>query len=160
MDFEIVTMRVAHILAGVIWAGSAIFLAAVLDPRLKALGPDVQRKVMASLAAALRVVLEGGATVTILVGLALVIRMGRFDDLLDTGWGWAMMVGLVTSVLALTSGVAATSTWKRAAGAGGGPSTPEGAEADRLSARATLLARSTAVLVIIAVGAMASARFV
>ena len=158
MDFEIVTMRVAHILAGVIWAGSAIFLAAVLDPRLKALGPDVRRKVMASLAAALRVVLEGGATVTILVGLALVIRMGRFDDLLDTGWGWAMMVGLVTSVLALASGVVAMLTWKRAAG--GGSSTPEGAEADRLSARATLLARSTAVLVIIAVGAMASARFV
>ncbi len=159
MDAEMIVMRVVHILAGVVWAGSAIFLAVVLDPRLRALGPDVQRSVTAALAPALRLVLEGGAAVTILAGLALVIRMGRLEDLLDTNWGLAITVGLVTSLLAHATGAIAAATAKRMAHAGRETS-DEQAKADRLSNRATLLARITAVMVVIAVVTMAAARFV
>ena len=154
MNIEMVVLRVLHILAGVIWAGSAIFLAAVLDPRLKALGPDTQRRVMGALAPGLRIALDGSAAVTILVGLALVIRLERnlFD--LSSGWAWAILIGIVTSVVAVASGAVAISASKRAAAA------EEDAEAGRLSAKATMLGRITAVLVVIAVASMASARFV
>jgi uncharacterized membrane protein len=154
MNLEMVVMRVLHILAGVIWAGSAIFLAAVLDPRLKTLGPDTQRRVMGALAPGLRIALDGSAAVTILVGLALVIRLERnlFD--LSSGWAWAILIGIVTSVVAVASGAVAISASKRAA------ASDDDADAARLSSRATLLGRITAVLVVIAVASMASARFV
>ncbi len=154
MDFELVTIRVVHILVGVIWTGSAIFLAAVLDPRLRALGPDVHRKVTEALYLPLRFVLEGGGAITILVGIVLVFRLQRIDDLLDTNWGWAITIGLVTSVIAHTTGVFALSTLKKLRGAA------DDAQATRLSDRATTLARMTAVLVTIAVVTMAAARFV
>ena len=154
MDFELVTIRVVHILVGVIWTGSAIFLAAVLDPRLRALGPDVHRKVTEALYLPLRFVLEGGGAITILVGIVLVFRLQRIDDLFDTNWGWAITIGLVTSVIAHTTGVFALSTLKRLRG------TEDDAAATRLSDRATTLARMTAVLVTIAVVTMAAARFV
>ena len=92
MNFELAFIRVVHILVGVIWAGSAIFLAAVLDPRLRALGPDVHRRVTEALYVPVRFVLEGGGAVTILVGIALVIRLQRLDDLFDTNWGWAITI--------------------------------------------------------------------
>ena len=153
MNFELVTIRVVHILVGVIWAGSAIFLAGFLDPRLRALGPDVHRRVLEALYLPLRLVLEGGGAITILVGIVLVFRLQRIDDLFDTNWGWAITIGLVTSVIAHTTGVLALSSLKKLSGA-------EEAEASRLSDRATTLARMTAVLVTVAVVTMAAARFV
>ncbi len=154
MDFELVLIRVVHILAGVVWAGGAIFMAVVLDPRLRALGPDVHRRVSGAIYVPLRVVLEGGGAITILVGLALVIRMDRLGHLFDTGWGWAITIGLITSVIAHTTGVFALTALKKLRGV------DEDAEAGRLSDRATLLARLTALIVTIAVVTMAAARFV
>ncbi len=154
MDFELVTIRVVHILVGVIWTGSAIFMAAILDPRLRALGPDVHRKVTDALYLPLRFVLEGGGAITILVGIVLVFRLQRIDDLFDTNWGWAITIGLVTSVIAHGTGVFALSTLKRLRGV------EDDATATRLSDRATTLARMTAVLVTVAVVTMAAARFV
>ena len=155
MNFELALIRVVHILVGVIWAGSAIFLAAVLDPRLRALGPDVHRRVTEALYVPVRFVLEGGGAVTILVGIALMIRLQRLDDLFDTNWGWAITIGLITSVIAHTTGVFALSAMKRLRGGG-----EEEAEATRLLDRATMLARMTALLVTVAVVTMAAARFV
>ncbi len=154
MNFELAVIRVVHILVGVIWAGSAIFMAAVLDPRLRALGPDVHRRVTEALYLPLRFVLEGGGAITILVGIALVFRLQRIDDLLDTNWGWAITIGLVTSVIAHTTGVLALSSLKKLRGA------EEEGDARRLLDRATTLARMTAVLVTVAVVTMAAARFV
>ena len=154
MNFELALIRVVHILVGVVWAGSAIFLAAVLDPRLRALGPDVHRRATEALYLPLRFVLEGGGAITILVGIALVFRLQRIDDLFDTNWGWAITIGLVTSVIAHTTGVLALTAIKKLRDTG------EEDEANRLSDRATTLARMTAVLVTVAVVTMAAARFV
>ena len=155
MNFELAFIRVVHILVGVIWAGSAIFLAAVLDPRLRALGPDVHRRVTEALYVPVRFVLEGGGAVTILVGIALVIRLQRLDDLFNTNWGWAITIGLITSVIAHATGVFALSAMKKLRGG-----VEEEGEATRLLDRATMLARMTALLVTVAVVTMAAARFV
>ena len=109
---------------------------------------------MGALAPRLRIVIDGSAAVTILVGLALIIRLPRdlFD--LSSGWAWAILIGIVTSVIAVVSGAIAISASKRAA------SSEDEADADRLSSKATMLGRVTAILVVIAVVSMASARFV
>ncbi len=39
MNIEIAALRSMHIVFGVFWAGSAIFLATILEPRLRALDP-------------------------------------------------------------------------------------------------------------------------
>ena len=123
MNEELVVLRIVHILAGVVWAGSAIFLAFILEPRLRTLGPEIQGRVMAALA------------------------------------------GFVVAILAFASGLGTMMTSNQMMATANGmadrPPTPEeGAKMGRLSARATLLGRTTAVLVVIGVGAMASARFV
>ena len=37
MNVEMVVLRLLHIVFGVFWVGSALFLAAILEPRLRAL---------------------------------------------------------------------------------------------------------------------------
>ncbi|MDA1349143.1 MAG: hypothetical protein O3A47_09825 [Chloroflexi bacterium] len=165
MNFEFVVLRIGHILSGVVWAGSAIFLAAILEPRLRTLGPEVQGRVMAALAPVLGPVLGTSALLTIAFGLTLVIRLKRFDNLLDTNWGLAISVGFVASILAFASGIITMITSRKLIGMGesivGRPPTPEEVgRIGQLATRATLLGRATAVLVVIAVGAMASARYV
>ncbi len=39
MNEEFAILRILHIVFGVFWAGSAIFLATILEPRLRALDP-------------------------------------------------------------------------------------------------------------------------
>jgi hypothetical protein len=165
MNFEFAVLRIGHILAGVVWAGSAIFVAAILEPRLRTLGSEIQGRVMAALAPVMGPVLGISGLLTIIFGLTLVIRLKRFDNLLDTNWGLAITVGLIASVLAYASGFTTMITSNKMMALGksmaGRPPTPEeGARMGQLSARATLLARTAAVLVVIAVGAMASARYV
>ena len=165
MNFEFAVLRIGHILAGVVWAGSAIFVAAILEPRLRTLGPEIQGRVMAALAPVMGPVLGISGLLTIIFGLTLVIRLKRFDNLLDTNWGLAITVGLIASVLAYASGFTTMITSNKMMALGksmaGRPPTPEEeARMGQLSARATLLARTAAVLVVIAVGAMASARYV
>jgi uncharacterized membrane protein len=165
MNEELVLLRIVHIMAGVIWAGSAIFLAFILEPRLRTLGPEIQGRVMSTLAPLMGPVLGTSAILTIAFGITLVFRMHRWDALFDTRWGAAILVGFVAAVLAFASGLSTMVTSNQmmatAKGMAGRPPTPEeGAKMGRLSGRAAILARTTAVLVIIAVGAMASARFV
>ena len=144
MQTELAVMRVFHILAGVVWAGSAIFLAVVLLPRLRTVGPEVRGPVIAALAPALRAALDGSGAVTILVGVLLLLRMDRLGALFNTNWGLAITVGLVASVLAFASGAATLSLMKRR---------PE-------ATAVSTLARITAALVVLATATMASARFV
>ena len=165
MNEELVLLRIVHILAGVVWAGSAVFLAVILEPRLRTLGPEVQGRVMAALAPVLGPVIGTSAILTIAFGITLVFRLKRWDALFDTDWGTAILVGFVASILGFASGIGTMITSNQmmgtAKGMAGRPPTPEeGAKMGRLSARATLLGRTTAVLVVIAVVAMASARYV
>ena len=39
MNVEMVIVRIVHIGSGMFWAGSALFLAFVLEPNLRTLGP-------------------------------------------------------------------------------------------------------------------------
>ena len=122
---------------------------------------------MAALVPTMGPALIGSAVITIVAGITLALRLrwGHLDTFFDTGWGWAMLIGFVAAIGALSTGVTTIVNANRLVGlgrevAGREPSPDEGALMQRLATRLPRLARSTAVMVIIAIGTMASARFV
>ena len=96
MNIEMVVLRLLHIVFGVFWAGSAVFFAFVLEPRLRALGPAIQRPVMGSLSRVMGPALGGSGAITIAAGITLALRLrwNTLDRWFDTGWGWAHPAGL------------------------------------------------------------------
>ena len=164
---EIIILRLLHIIFGTFWVGSALFLAIILEPQTRALGPAIQRPVMSAVGRVMAPILTASAAISILAGVALVVRLrwGHLDTLFNTGWGWAIIVGSVAALAAFLVGGVSGMTVARMGRLGraieGRPPTPEeGARLQGLGGRVTLLARTTAVLLVVAVGAMASARFV
>ena len=80
MNVEFVVLRLLHIVFGVFWVGSAVFLAAVLEPRLRALGPAIQRPVMRDLGNVMGPIIGISGFITISAGIALALRL-RWDTL-------------------------------------------------------------------------------
>lgn len=165
MEADIIVARILHFVFGVFWAGTAMFMAVILEPRLRALGPTVQRPVMVAISPVLVSTMMISGTVTIASGLYLLVNLwGGVDVFLDEEWGRAIFGGLIAAVLAFASGITTSVQGKKMIRMGdaiqGRPSTPEEMSGMmRLSARLTLLGRATAVLVLIALVTMASARY-
>ena len=61
MDTELAIMRILHIVPGAVWVGSAVFVAFILNPRLRALGPEVERPVTAAVSRAIGLIVTGAA---------------------------------------------------------------------------------------------------
>ncbi len=167
MNIEILVLRWLHIAFGVFWAGSAIFIALILEPQLRALGPTHQRPVMGALARVLGPVLGGSAIITIVAGLtmALILSGGNLNRFVTTGWGWAILIGFIVSIAAFTLGMTSSVTANRLARLGrsieGRPPKPEEIQQmQRYGGRLTTLGRTTTAMVFVAVVTMASARFV
>ena len=167
MNYEMIILRLLHIVFGVFWAGSAIFFALILQPRLAKLGPAIQGPVMAALVPVMSKALIGSAVITIAAGITLALRLrwGNLDDFYNTGWGIAIMIGFVAASGAISAGITLTILAHRMVALGKAiqgraPTPEEGAEMQRLSVRLPRLGRSVAFMVIFAIGAMASARFV
>lgn len=167
MNYEMITLRLLHIVFGVFWAGSAIFIAFILQPRLRTLGPEIQAKVMGSLITIMAPALITSAVITILAGMALSIRLrwGQFDAFVNTGWGWAILLGFLVSIGALFSGIRTMILIKRLTNLSSeigdrSPTAKESEMLNRLRIRLPKLARSTATMVLIALVTMACARFV
>lgn len=163
---DLVWLRLAHIVPGVFWVGTAIFLAAFLEPALHRLGAGVEGPVMAAVGRTAGPVLTLAGLVTIGFGFVLAARTpGRhFDDLFVTSWGWAIGLGAVTSVVAMALGLFQSFNARQIArivdGATAPPGPAEQARLGVLGGRIRVVGRLDAVLVTAAVGLMASARFV
>ena len=165
MEAEFVVARLLHIVFGVFWAGSAMFMAVILEPRLRALGPTIQGPVMAALTPILVPVMLISATITIVSGGYLTEKLWvDLDFFFDSGWGRAMIIGIVATAIAFASGITTSFQGKKMIRMGatiqGRPPTPEEIGAlTKQGALLRLLGRTTAVFTLIAVGTMASARF-
>ena len=167
MEVEFVVYRLLHIVFGTFWVGSAMFFTIILEPRLRALGPEIQRPVMLSIARVMGPAIGISGLITIVAGLTLFFRLprGGLDRLFDDGWSWAIFIGFVAAIIAYGFGAATAVLSARMGGLAesiqGRPPTPEEAgQLQRIAARLPLLARTATVLLVIALGAMASARFV
>jgi uncharacterized membrane protein len=168
MESEFVVLRIIHIVAGSFWVGAAVFLAAILEPTLEALGPGIKGPVMSSLSRKIGPMIGITATLTIVAGIVLAFRLEATGRVVfDSAWGVAILLGFIVSVLAfgtgITTGIAANGMARLGAQvqSADGPPPPEIlAKMNVLGDRLKIAGRSTAVLTLVGVGAMASARFV
>ena len=159
MDVELVILRILHIGFGVFWVGSALFMSLILEPRLRALGPAIQRPVMMAIAPIMGPAVGISGGITIAAGITLYLRLprGGLDRLFDDAWSWA--------IFAYGFGIGVAVTTARMAKLGrsiveGEPPSPEVmGQMQRLSSRVRLFVRLAATLLVIAVISMAPARF-
>ncbi len=165
---EFVVLRLLHIVAGSIWVGASVFLALILEPTLEKLGPSIKGPVMGSLSRKMGPMIGIVATLTIGAGIALTFRLEATNRVVfDSAWGVAILLGFIVSVLAFGTGITTGLAANRMAEVGAqvkaadGPPPPELlARMATLGQRLKIAGRSTAVLTLVGVGAMASARFV
>lgn len=166
---EIITLRLLHIVFGAFWVGTAVFVAAAVEPALRAAAPGVRGPILGRLSRGIGHMLVASAVITLAAGVVLALRL-RQDNLgawFDTGWGVAMLIGFIVSVLALgtslitgsTAGALARADEQSAVDAGGSPG-DAGSRAEELGSRFRAAVRWTAVLTVVGVGTMAAARFV
>lgn len=103
----IVTLRLLHIVLGVIWAGTLIFFATYLVPSVREAGPDGMKVMAAIQRRRFLDVMPVVAAVTILSGLWLYWRMsGGFNwNWMMSSMGLALGIGGVLSIIAFTIGV-------------------------------------------------------
>ena len=134
----------------------------------RALGPTIQRPAMQSITPVMGPAFATAGAITIVTGVAivLVLRSGDLSGIFDTRWGWAILVGFVSTLIAAVIGFGfALRTVRRmhgvAAGFEGRPPNPDEMQLlQSLSARLIVLGRTVFVFLLITLLAMASARFV
>jgi putative copper export protein len=167
MDTLMLTLRLLHVFFGTFWAGTVIFSTLYLEPQLKRLGPGIQNPLMKALMPAITPAMMVSSVTVLLTGIAmtLLLRGSALNLLLSTAWGWAMLVGFVATLAAIVIGfgVMAPSGMqieKLAKSFEGRAPTPDEARTlAGLNARIESLSRVDFVLILLAVGAMAAARY-
>lgn len=164
-------LRVLHIVVGAFWVGTVVFVAVFLAPTLRAVGPGAA-PVMGHLVQVRRlpIVLLTSAWVTLLSGVAL----ARHDAgplgfrWFSVGPGRVFGLGAVLAFIATFIGMAFNmpaarrigAITGRAQAAGGPPSAEDQIELGRLHARMAKASNVAAVLLVLALMAMAVARYV
>ena len=163
MNIDIVILRILHIVSGAFWVGTILFMALILRPKLISLGAGVDRRLTQSIDRAVNAAtgVAGLITVAAGIGLVLKLRWGHFDTFFDSGWGYAILIGFIAAMGAFTMGGMAGGAIARAASISNGqPGGEDAATLQALDARIVRLERLHALFLLIAVGSMASARFV
>jgi hypothetical protein len=171
MDPLLLTLRLVHILAGTLWVGIAVFNPFFLMPTLQEAGPDAGGKVMAVLQRrGLMTLLPLLALLTILSGLGLFWRVSAGSaGFFTSPTGHTLSMGAALAIVAFVIGMAITRPAMLRAGAtmqSLSPSTAAEerarvmAEVQRLRQRGARSAQIVAVLLLIAAGLMAVARYV
>jgi hypothetical protein len=168
MSTNILILRVLHIGFGAFWVGTDAFLTFLLLPRLRTLGPDIERRVTAALMRFLPPVLMVSSLVTFVSGIFLtgIMRGWNVNWVLANGWGTAIFVGFVCNIFALIVGfgllppLLMRSDKLERSFEGRQPAVAETEEFDRLRARGTMLTKLNSVLLLVVIISMAVARFV
>ena len=164
-------LRLVHVLGGVFWVGSALFMAAFIAPTVRAIGP-AGGQVMQQLAQVRKVPLYmmTSMALTLLSGIALYWRAaaGFSNDWMASGPGITFGFGAVCAILAAALGVAVGMPTARRLGglaasmakAGSPPSPEQMAEMQRLQGRMSTTGALGAGLLVLSTAAMAVARYV
>ncbi len=164
-------LRIIHIVAGVFWVGSAIFVAGILLPTLQAVGPSAG-PVMEHLVQVRRlpVRLMVAMILVVLSGIALYWKdsAGFQSAWMRSGPGTVFGLGAILGIASGVVGMATSAPSGRRLTAlttaikarGGPPTAEELVEIQRLQARMRGAGRLVAVLLVLATAAMAVARYV
>jgi len=165
-----ILLRLIHILCGVFWAGTLIFVVTFLEPSVRAAGPEGARVMQALLRRHYLNIMPVIAALTILSGLDLLRRVsgGFHPSWFGSAPGLTLTAGSVVSVIAFAIGVFVMrpATLRIGGLMAEAAAAPEGPPRDAIVARAqalrrrsSLAARWVASLLAIAVVTMAIARY-
>ena len=165
-----IILRLLHVVSGVFWAGTLIFVATFLNPAVRAAGPEGGRVMLRLQERGFLTVMPVVAALAILSGLALYWRVsgGLQAVWVTSRLGLAFTVGGVASIVAFVIGVFVMrpAALRVAVLVTGLDQVPEGparqarqAEIQGLRLRAAAAARWVAGLLAIAVATMAVARY-
>lgn len=166
MDVLGIVLRIIHIVAGVLWVGAAAFFFFYLEPAMNKLGPDAEKfvdEVINRRKAPIYFV--GTSTLAVVAGVILYWR--DFGGISTSPFGLALGLGGVAALIAWLGGnlliprtigqlASIGAEMRNAAGA------PSGELASRMHAtqqRLRLIGLVDVVLLVFAVAAMASARY-
>jgi len=167
MDLLHIVLRVIHIGSAIFWVGSATFLLVFVEPTVRALGPQ-GGSFMAHMNTARKMpqVIAISAVLTIAAGIWLYWRDTRFDlDVISTAPVIGLTVGAVAAILAFVIGLTMVRPRVERLGALGGamasgsPTQEQVQEMGQLQGSLRGISIFNEVLLVIAVVAMASARF-
>jgi uncharacterized membrane protein len=165
-----IVLRLIHIISGVFWAGTAMSIAWFILPTQRALGqPGMAFTQELMFRRRLRAFALGAMALTILSGLTMYARLAMLNHGVwaSSTTGIVLGIGAVAAIIAggIGGGVIGRIGKKMMKlgaaiqAAGGQPSEAQRAEMQALQMRVLRLYRITAVLVLIAVATMASARY-
>lgn len=172
MDPVMLVLRFVHIVAGAMWFGSAFLFTIYVGPSAAEVGPSAG-PLMSVLVKKRRVTrtIVGLILTTVIAGwlmwLVELSRYGSLGDWVGSRFGLVITIGAILATIAAYVGIAGVArTIERRVELGdsireaGGPPTPE--QAGRLQELGVVGARygrTVIVLLIVAVGAMATARY-
>lgn len=167
----LLTLRLIHVLAGVFWAGAAVFTAAFLIPTIRAVGPaggPVMRHIAQVRKLPVFILSAGILTVISGVGLYSISSGGFTNSWMRSGAGITFGIGGLLGILAMLIGIFFAMPMARRAAAlaaamgasGGKPSADQAAEMQRLQGRMAKASALGAVLIVGATSAMAIARYI
>jgi uncharacterized membrane protein len=170
-DTFMVILRIVHILTGVIWVGSLFVVVVFVQPSAATLGPagapfmsELRRRRFVD-------VVFIDAVVTVVAGSFLYWHdwhlYPNFGDWIDTNLGVGLTVGALLAILGLVVAASVTrptilrlvSLGRQVADSAGRPSTEQAARIGALQRRLVVAERVSFSLVLLAVVAMASARY-
>lgn len=173
MDPLMIVLRALHIGFGVLWVGAAWMMFLFVEPTLKALGSEVQKNFMGHIIGVRRLttIVTGATFVTVGAGAVMyVLAVLRFTPqfFFGSGFGIVMTIGAVAAIIAFVLGLMFIEPgFRRMAqigaeieAAGGPPKPDQVAELEALGTRLNSVFRADFVLLLIAVIAMAIARYV
>jgi hypothetical protein len=165
-----IVLRLVHVLCGVFWAGTVLFVVTFLEPSVRAAGPDGAKVMQAMLKRHYLTAMPLVAGLTILSGLDL---LRRVSDGFSPAWfasrpGITLTAGSVASLIAFGIGILimrpanlqAGSLSQQAAAAQGPERESILSRAQVLRRRGTVSARWVAALLTLAVATMAVTRYV
>jgi hypothetical protein len=169
MTALLLALRVLHVVLGVYWAGTIIFVALFLEPAVRASGPEGGKVMQALLARRHLDVMPVVALVTILSGLWLmwIVSGGFHSDWMGSRMGMVLSLGGAAAVVAFAIGVGVMrpaalrgmALAGQLAQASGQADPAAQAQLTALRTRARSAGRWVAALLLVAVLAMSVARY-
>lgn len=163
--------RILHVAAGVAWAGSVFLFVVLVQPSAGAIGPAASPFMMELLGRRKLVSwLLSLAGTTIVAGIFLYAKLANdvgFGDFVSSGFGLALTIGAVAAIAAFGIGLFGTrpsvarllTLTTQAAAAEGPPPSEVAQEIPRVQARLRNLGRIAFAFIVVAVLAMATARY-
>lgn len=163
MDIELVLLRIVHILLGLYWVGSALFVFSFLEPVLRGLGPTAGPVMQRLAARRMPLFTAAAAVLTILAGARLYWRVsGGFNPAwMHARMGIVLSGGALAGIGAFLVGMLlARPAAQHLAAARSSAGDAARGRVERLQSRLRVFSLLTIALLLVCVVCMAVARYV